>query len=286
MRKSRCRSVLWLAPFLSVIGLQTWAEEGGPSFADDAMALIERVAPAHADRFVCEIIAPQGGRDVFEVEAKNGRIVLRGNNGVSLAMAFNHYLTSAAKVRYDWLAAGPLSISGSLPLPKEKVRRSCAARERFFMNYCTYGYSLPWWRWERWERFIDWMAMNGINRPLAQAGLEAVWLRLWQSYGLKQEEIQNYFSGPAHLPWHRMGEVDGWCGPLPMSYIEGQMALQKRILPRMRGLGMKPILSGFAGHVPEALRTIKTDVKLSTVSWSGFESFASSKEFVGEFWLR
>ena len=225
----------------------------------EAQALIARVLPSHASQFTCETIASAEGRDVFEFDAQDGRIVLRGNNGVSLAMAFNQYLASVAKVRYDWLADDPLCVSGKLPLPTAKVRRTCAARERFFFNYCTYGYSLPWWRWERWERFIDWMAMNGINRPLAQAGLEATWLRVWQSYGLKQEDIQAYFSGPAHLPWHRMGNLDAWGGPLPMSYIEGQMKLQRKILSRARGLGIKPILSGFAGHVPEVLKTVKPD---------------------------
>jgi len=240
----------------------------------EAQALIARVLPAHASQFRCETIASADGKDVFEFDTQDGRVVLRGNNGVSLAMAFNQYLASLAKVRYDWLADGPLSIAGKLPLPTAKVRRTCAARERFFMNYCTYGYTMPWWRWERWERFIDWMAMNGINRPLAQAGLEAAWLRVWQSYGLKQQDIQAYFSGPAHLPWHRMGNLDAWGGPLPMSYIDGQMKLQKKILCRARGLGMKPILSGFAGHVPEVLKTVKPEVKLSKVSWSGhFETF-------------
>lgn len=26
------------------------------------------------------------------------------------------------------------------------------------------------WDWERWEREIDWMALNGINLPLAFTG--------------------------------------------------------------------------------------------------------------------
>ncbi len=31
---------------------------------------------------------------------------------------------------------------------------------------CSYA----WWDWERWEREIDWMALNGINLPLAFTG--------------------------------------------------------------------------------------------------------------------
>ena len=38
------------------------------------------------------------------------------------------------------------------------------------LNYCTFGYTMPWWTWQDWERFIDWMALNGITTPLAATG--------------------------------------------------------------------------------------------------------------------
>lgn len=38
------------------------------------------------------------------------------------------------------------------------------------MNVCTFGYSYAHWDWKRWEREIDWMALNGINMPLAFVG--------------------------------------------------------------------------------------------------------------------
>ncbi|HEX5790901.1 MAG TPA: alpha-N-acetylglucosaminidase [Luteolibacter sp.] len=231
-----------------------------------ATALIDRVLPGQASLFTCELIAPDQGRDVFELEAVNNRIVLRGNNGVSLAMAFNWYLRYTACMNYDWMASGPLVVSGKLPLPAVKVRQGCAARERFFLNYCTYGYTMPWWDAAQWERFVDWMAMNGINRPLLQAGTEAVWLEVWKSYGLPEDQIRNYFGGPAHLPWHRMANHDKWGGPLPVSYIEGQKVLQRKILAQARALGMRPILSAFAGHVPELLKKVRPDASITRIN--------------------
>jgi alpha-N-acetylglucosaminidase len=224
--------------------------------------LIRRVLPQQADRFLTEGIPSADGKDVFEIEAKDGKIVLRGNSGLGLAMAFNWYLRHEVKINFDWQAAAPLEFTGALPLPKEKVRQECAAKERFFLNYCTYGYTMPWWQWDQWQRFIDWMAMNGINRPLLQCGQEAVWLEVWKSYGLTEQDIRAYFSSPSHLPWHRMANLDKWGGPLPMSYIEGQKNLQVQIVARARALGMKPILGGFAGHVPEALKSVKPDAKV------------------------
>lgn len=52
---------------------------------------------------------------------------------------------------------------------------------RFFLNYCTYGYSMPFWKWKDWERFIDWMALNGVNMPLAITGQEMVWYKVWKN---------------------------------------------------------------------------------------------------------
>lgn len=48
-------------------------------------------------------------------------------------------------------------------------------RFRYYQNVCTVSYSSVWWDWPRWEREIDWMALNGINLPLAFTGQEALW---------------------------------------------------------------------------------------------------------------
>jgi alpha-N-acetylglucosaminidase len=245
-----------------------------PDFSNAALELIARVLPQHAGEFRCESIPDESGKDVFEIEAGNGNIVLRGNDGVSLAMAFDWYLRYEAKTSYDWQAIGPIDLPGSLPVPPTKIRHVCLAHDRFFLNYCTYGYTFPFTDFTGWQRFIDWMAMNGVNRPLAQCGLEATWYRVWKSYGLTDEQIRTYFVGPAHLSWQRMTNIDKWGGPLPMSYIDGQMNLQIKILASERALGMKPILSGFAGHVPEILKTVKPEAHISQIPghWAGFDS--------------
>jgi len=270
--KSRHFAVL----FLAICRSSAPAQEAPPAPASIVAAndLIRRVLPQQADRFLVELTTATDGLDVFEIEAKSERIVLRGNSGLSIAMAFNWYLRYEAKVNFDWQAAGPLEFKGPLPQPKEKIRRECAAKERFFLNYCTYGYTMPWWRWDQWQRFVDWMAMNGINRPLLQCGQEAVWLEVWKSYGLTEEQVRTYFCAPAHLPWHRMANIDKWGGPLPMSYIEGQKILQQKILTQARALGMKPILGGFAGHVPEALKSVKPDAKITGIApgWGEMEA--------------
>jgi alpha-N-acetylglucosaminidase len=55
--------------------------------------------------------------------------------------------------------------------------------------------------WTRWQRQIDWMALNGINLPLAFTGQETIWQRVYLSLGLKQEDLDTHFGGPAFLAW-------------------------------------------------------------------------------------
>jgi alpha-N-acetylglucosaminidase len=68
-----------------------------------------------------------------------------------------------------------------------------------------------------------------------------------------------------------MGCIDGVCGPLPNRWIDSHLALGKKIVARERELGMKPVLQGFTGHVPGALKTVFPNVKLgSPTRWLGY----------------
>lgn len=251
----------------------SWAKAENTTVTE-VLSLINRILPGKSNKFKIEIIASENRKDVFEIEKTGETIVLKGNNTLSLAVAFNTYLKETALISYDWLADNPIKLKRELPLPVSKTRRVCSAKERFFNNTCTFGYTFPYWSRERWDRFIDWMAMNGINRPLMAAGQEAIWLRVWKSFGMTDQQIRAYFSAPAHLPWHRMANMDKWGGPLPLSYIKEQEELQKHLLARCRKMGMMPLLSAFAGHVPSELRTLYPNTKINVIKpgWGGMDS--------------
>ena len=72
----------------------------------------------------------------------------------------------------------------------------------------------------------------------------------------------------------RMGNMRGWGGPLPYpTWYQSQLALQHKILKRMRDFGMIPVLPGFAGHVPAAIKTLyPTANVLRLGDWGGFNS--------------
>ena len=238
-----------------------------------AKALASRLSPALAAKVEFHQIDAEQGRDVFTLESRGGKVAIGGNNAGSMAVGLNRYLNRYCKVTVSWYADVAVKLPKALPDVPKTERVTARVPQRFFLNYCTWGYTMPFWQWRDWERFIDWMALNGVNLPLAITGQEAVWYNVWTRLGMTDKQVRDYFTGPAYLPWHRMANIDGWCGPLPKEWLEGQTALQQRIVERERALNMRPVLPAFAGHVPGALRDIFPDADIQALgSWAGFDN--------------
>lgn len=232
-------------------------------------ALVERWMPEHSGRFRFEIVPSD--KDGFEITDSKGQILIRGNNGVSLASALHWYLRNkvGCQVSAD---TKKLALPHRLPDVNGNVSVSTPFRYRYLFNYCTYGYTMPWWDWERWERMIDFMAMNGVNMPLAIIGQEVVWQEVLRDAGLSASEIAAFFTGPAHLPWGWMGNIDGVGGPLPAGWFEKRRSLQEKILQRMRSFGMTPVLQGFTGHVPESMKKYYPKARITRIQdWAGIK---------------
>ena len=233
-------------------------------------AMVSRLLPTHSSSFEFRVIN-DSKTDLFTIRSKGGKIIISGNNANSMAVGLNFYLKNYCLTTVSWNEKDPIELPTVLPSVKREIQINAKVQSRFFLNYCTFGYSMVWWKWRDWERFIDWMALNGINMPLAITGQEAIWYNVWKKLGLNDKEIRDYFTGPAYLPWHRMCNLDRWDGPLPMKWITSQANLQERIVARERELNMRPILPAFAGHIPAALKRIYPHIKTSQVSeWGGF----------------
>ncbi|MEJ2882964.1 alpha-N-acetylglucosaminidase [Pedobacter sp. GR22-6] len=234
---------------------------------ESSEALITRTVPQHRSSFTTESIAPENGKDVFEVESKGGKIVLRGSNGVSIASALYHYLTEYAHCQVTWNGTN-LNLPKVLPVVPAKVRKVTPYEYRYYLNYCTFNYSMSWWDWQRWEKEIDWMALHGLNMPLAITGEEYTWYLLYKEMGFSDEDLKGFFTGPAYFGWFWMGNMDSWGGPLPVSWMKSHFELQKKILGRQRALGMKPVLPAFTGHVPASFAKKFPNAKLKATNWN------------------
>ena len=158
-----------------------------------AKALAQRVIPAQAGHFVFETL-PADTCDYFTLRSEGRKIVVGGNDANSMAVGLNHYLKYWCHMNIGWFAWDKGTMPKTLPRVETPVRHTARVPERFFLNYCTYGYTMPWWGWKEWEHFIDWMALNGINLPLAITGQESIWYQVWTELGLNDEEVRNYFT--------------------------------------------------------------------------------------------
>ena len=87
---------------------------------------------------------------------------------------------------------------------------------------------------------------------------------------MNQTDIDEYFTGPAFLPWNRMGNLNGFGGGLSQNWHKMSVELQHKILKRMRGLGMTPVLPAFAGHVPNGLLKVRPSIRFMKQSWQHF----------------
>lgn len=235
-----------------------------------AYNLIGRVLPSQQQHFIVAPLQGQNGKDIFEIESKGDKIILRGNNGTAIASALYYYLEEYCHCQITWNGIN-LHLPAKLPVVTKKVQRATPYKYRYYLNYCTFNYSMSWWDWARWEKEIDWMALHGINMPLAITGEEYTWYLVYKEMGFTDEELAGFFSGPAYTAWFWMGNLDAWGGPLPMSWIESHRDLQIKILQRQRELGMKPVLPAFTGHVPPAFRQKFPNAKLKSTNWkNGF----------------
>jgi alpha-N-acetylglucosaminidase len=216
------------------------------------LAMIERILPGRSNQFQIVYITAKDGKDCYHIEYRNLKIILSGNNNISIAVALNEYLHKYCHASTSW-TGDQLALPKALPVVPKMKNGQSPYPYRFYLNYCTFSYSMAFWDWKRWEKEIDWMAMHGINLPLAIVGQEAVWQNTLRKYGYKDAEIKSFICGPSFNAWWLMGNLEGWGGPVPQSWIEGQASLQKKILNRMRSLGMQPVLQGFYGMVPNSL---------------------------------
>lgn len=229
--------------------------------------LLERIDSGASKKFIIQV--KKGQSDFFELDQKGDKVVIRGNNYVNIATGLNWYLKYYAGIHLSWNGM-TAKLPESLPKVSTPVRKETNLSLRYDFNYCTYSYTMAFWDWERWEKEIDWMALHGINLPLAVVGQECVWKNMLEKLGYTKEEINKFIAGPAFLAWWAMNNLEGWGGPNPDSWYTQQEALQKKILKRMREYGIEPVFPGYSGMVPhDANKKLGLNVTEPAL-WNGF----------------
>lgn len=253
-----------------------------------ARGVLQRLLPSHSSSFEFRIVSKEqcGGESCFIIKnhpsfTRRGapQILISGVTGVEVLAGLHWYLKYWCGSHISWDKTGGVQLNsipklGSLPrLQDDGILVQRPVPWNYYQNAVTSSYSFAWWDWKRWEKEIDWMALQGINLPLAFTGQEAIWQKVFQKFNISKEDLDDFFGGPAFLAWSRMANLHRWGGPLPQSWFDQQLVLQKKILARMYELGMTPVLPAFSGNVPAALRNIFPSAKITRLgNWFSVRS--------------
>lgn len=260
-----CGWALTLTIFLAVLltgGALRAADPSASSTIAAAHDLIARIIPRQAGQFVVETIPANNGGDVFEVESRDGKIILRGDNGVSIASALNWYLQNECHCDISWNCGDQLRLPKILPAVPKLVHIVSPHKYRYTYNFCTHGYTMAWWEWPQWQRELDYLALNGFNLVLIIEGQESVWAQTLENFGYSDAEVRAWLVMPSHQPWMYMDNMESYGGPVPAELVARRLQLGRQIINRMRELGMEPVLPGYYGMVPPDFQKRFPDAKV------------------------
>jgi len=237
------------------------------TYAGPIENLLERIDKGSSSKFKIEL--RKSDTPFFELDQKGKKVVIRGDSYVDIAVGLNWYLKYYCGIQLSWNGFSA-DLPDVLPAVSKKERHESDLEYCYDLNYCTYSYSMAFWDWDRWEQEIDWMALHGVNIPLAAVGEECVWRNLLLRLGYSKDEINDFIAGPAFLAWWEMNNLEGWGGPNPDWWYSRQENLQKKILARMKEYGMHPVLPGYSGMMPSNVgEKLGYDIAKPPL-WNGF----------------
>jgi alpha-N-acetylglucosaminidase len=236
---------------------------------DGVARLAKRRVPWLANKLVFAKVTHEGNREAFQLQTKNGKLIIVATGPNAAAVGLNWYLKYYCHRSMSHMGDN-LSPVSPLPVVREAVTIDAAAQYRFALNYCTYNYTMSFYNWNDWERELDWMALNGVNLMLVANGHEAVWQNVLRRMGYTEKEITDFITGAAYNAWWLMGNIEGWGGPMPQSQIDSRKVLVQKMLARMQTLGIEPVMPGFYGMVPHNFNTKTTGHVISQGTWGAF----------------
>ena len=190
-------------------------------------------------------------KDYFQVGSDpiSGKILITGNDGISLASGLNYYLENYCNVQVS-----EQTVNGKMPSSIVKVtnavRKENQVAIRYAFNYCTLNYTFSYADAAEFQREYDWMALNGVNCVLDLAGQEAVWIMFLMNFGYTYEEAKDWIAGPTYYAWQFMDNMEVIGGPVSDEWVAGRLEMARENQRWKLSLGMQTCLQGYAGMIP------------------------------------
>ncbi|MFE0022260.1 alpha-N-acetylglucosaminidase [Amycolatopsis sp. NPDC059021] len=275
MRPPRLRCLFLVAAvlvtLLSTVTTASAEPDGPPAFdTGPAARALDRLLPGRHDQIRLRAV-PKDGGDAYRISGQRGRIVVEGTSPAVLLTGVHTYLREVAKADISWTGQ-QLNLPRRLPAPDQPILRRADVPHRFAFNDTNDGYTAPYADWAYWEREIDVLALHGINEVLVYLGQDEVYRRTFREFGYGDADVRAWVPGPAHQPWWLLQNMSGFAGPVSDQLLGRRIALARKIVGRLRELGMTPVLPGYFGTVPPKFTEHNPGARVVAQGrWGGFE---------------
>ncbi|KAH9933572.1 alpha-N-acetylglucosaminidase [Epithele typhae] len=268
---------------LRVVCAATWLVLSSATSLNGIYALLDRRLPDHAHEFSFSLVS--GDADSYVVADKQSGIHVECTSVSGCARGLYAYLTERCQVEIWWTGSRLHELPADLPAVGRPITGQSIVPFRYHFNTVTFSYTTAFWDFEDWELELDWLALRGVNLPLAWVGYEYLLVETFHDVGLTDADIATFLSGPAYQAWNRFGNIQGsWGGTLPSAWLADQFALQKRIVRRIVELGMTPVLPAFTGFVPRALAELYPNASIIVGDqWVDFQPQYTNVSFLEPF---
>ncbi|MFF9490139.1 alpha-N-acetylglucosaminidase TIM-barrel domain-containing protein [Streptomyces sp. NPDC014676] len=213
--------------------------------AVEAAAAIRRLSglPDEAVRVVLTTEIDDG----FRARSAGGVLTVTASDAGAAVAGYAAFARRAGVAHVSRIGTRP--VTRRLPEGAE-VSGDAAFGRRVAYNLTVGGYTTPFYDRAQWEREIDLLAASGVNAAHLTLGQELVYLKTFQRCGYGEQEILRWLGPPSHQPWLWMNNIQNFGRGTSGTLVDRRAALARKVIERMRHLGIVPILPGFSGTVP------------------------------------
>jgi alpha-N-acetylglucosaminidase len=257
---------LWSAGALLASGARA-----APAFdTRPVAAALARLLPHQAAQLELRTLDSADGHERLRISGVAGRVRIEGSTPSALFFGANWYLKYVAHLHFSE-SGDQTDAAAALPVPAVPIEMETPYPWRYALNENVDGYTAPYWDFPHWQREIDFLALSGINALLIERGTDLVLYRTFRDFGYTDAEIRAWITQPAHQNWQLMGNLCCFNGPISRELLARRAASARRIVARLRELGITPVLPGFYGIVPQDFgRRFPAAHVIAQGEWAGF----------------
>lgn len=260
-----------------LLGALAWFTAGAPVLAAPAFdtaparAALRRLLPQRQAQ-IALVTLQREGADRFRISGTPGHVVVQGTSPAVLLTGVETYLEQVAHVSIGWPGDSLARLPAVLPAPASPIERRAAVADRYALNDTDDGYSNAYLDWPAWEHKIDLLALHGINEVFMPVATEEVYRRTFRAFGYSDADIRAWIPAAAHQPWWLLQNMSGFDAPLSPRQFARRTALARKIVARLRELGMAPVFPGYFGTVPPRFAAKHPGANVVPQgSWVGFQ---------------